>query len=173
MPDLLTHMASGVVFGAILREPRYTAGVVVGTCLPDIVGRIPSYGFNFLSSVGVDVGVVVTSGIGFLHLPFGLLAVTLLVAQLGRAGERFRAWWPLATGCLLHLGLDAGQLHWGISTAWFFPFATWRWEAGLYGSEATVGYAPWLIVGALTFWRIRHADWPWRVKGASSEKGCG
>lgn len=165
MPDLLTHMASGVLLGASLKQRRYTAGLVVGSCLPDIVGRIPGYGFSLLSEAGVGVGVVITSGIGFLHLPLGLLAVTVLVVQLARPGERFVAWWPLAVGCVLHLLLDAGQTHWGISTAWLYPLTDWRWEAAFYGSEATVWFAPWLFTGSVLLWRLRHSDWPWRRRG--------
>jgi hypothetical protein len=170
MPDLVTHMASGLLFGAGLNRHRYTPGLVIGACLPDLLGRVPGFSLTYLRDWGLDSWETILNGVGFLHLPLGLLPATVLIAWLAKRGERFTAWWPLAVGGALHLLLDACQLHWGESYAWVYPISTWEWEAGLMGSEATIWYAPGFLALSVLLWRLRHAAWPWRVQVSLSRE---
>ena len=168
VPDLLTHMASALVVGAVLDRRRYTPGLGVGACLPDLLGRVPGYAAPYLQKVGLDLGEVLVDGSGFLHLPLGLLPATVLVAWLANRGERFSVWWPLVVGSGLHLFLDSLQIHWGVGTMWLFPISTWEWEAGVMGSESTVWYAPWFFGSSGLLWRLRHGNWPWRLRGVEA-----
>ena len=161
MPDLVTHIASGIALGALARRPWYTPALVVGSCLPDLLGRVPAYGMSSIEAFGVVVPKEWMFGTAFLHLPMGILLATSAVALLGARRQRVALWGLLTLGAFLHLALDALQIHWGEAYMWFFPFSQWEWEAGVMGSEATVFTAPvWLFL-SYGFWRWRHTGQPW------------
>ena len=162
MPDLVTHMASGLLLGSGVSRAEYTPALVVGSCLPDLLGRVPAYVMSFVELVGIAVPEPLMFGTAFMHLPLGLMLAGAILAIWAHGGRRLALWCLLMIGSAAHLVLDALQHHWGEAYMWFFPFSDWAWEAGIMGSEATVFYAPALLVVSGVAWRWRHGGQPWR-----------
>ena len=161
MPDLVTHMASGLLAGSFAPRPQYTPALVVGSCLPDILGRVPAYIMTFVEYLGVMLPEEIVYGCAFMHLPIGLLISGALLVLFSPKGNRMLLWILLMLGSGIHLLLDALQHHWGEAYMWLFPLSEWSWEAGLIGSEATVYLAPFLLFGTYGLWRRRHSGQPW------------
>lgn len=151
MADLVTHIATGLLFKGATRG-RHMPLFVLGTVLPDVCGRVVGMALSKLDPLfAVPDGLVY--GPGVVHMPLGMLAFTLGVAQLFRPDQRRLVFANLLGGSALHLAVDVLQRHTGTGYPLLFPFSQWHWEAGLLGSEATVPYAlPALAIGALIWW---------------------
>ena len=150
MADLVTHIATGLLFKGVTRG-RHAPLFVLGTVVPDVCGRVVGMGLSELEGL-VAVPDVLVYGPGVVHMPLGMVAFTLLVSQLFRADQRRDVWANLLGGAMLHLAVDVLQHHTGTGYALLFPLSEWHWEAGLIGSEATVPWAlPLLAVSALVF----------------------
>ncbi|MCP4808521.1 MAG: hypothetical protein GY913_18885 [Proteobacteria bacterium] len=153
MADLVTHIATGLLFKGATRG-RHAPLFVLGTVLPDVCGRVVGMGLSKLDPL-FSVPDLLVYGPGVVHMPLGMLAFTLLVAQLFRADQRAAVWANLLGGAVLHLVVDVLQHHTGTGYPLLFPLSQWHWEAGLIGSEATVPFAlPALVLGGLLYaWR--------------------
>jgi len=158
--DLVTHMATALLVKAT-SGGRHTMTLLVGVVLPDMAGRLPVVLALGLLDLGVPLPELLVYGWGVLHLPFGMLPMCFLLAQL--FGDRRAAFANLLAGCLLHLGLDLLQFHTGSGYPLLFPFSDWHWELGLIGTEATV---PWSLPLALV---VGMAWWARRRFGASGK----
>jgi len=143
MPDLLTHTA---VVGLLARGARRRADLVlllVGTLLPDVVGR----------------PLMLVPGMPMFHdVPSHALAMQPLYAWAAGAflapAVRVRGRRLMLAGALVHLLLDGLQSHVG---AWFtyyffFPVSWHHTSAGFVHPSCTVVAAPVLAAAALLAW---------------------
>jgi hypothetical protein len=154
MADLLTHMATGLLFKAGTRGP-YTAALVAGTVLPDLGARVPAIGFSALAKSGLPIAPEIPYAFEVLHMPLGMALLSLLIACFFREDQRVGVFFNLLGGCLLHLALDVTQDHLGVGYLLGFPFSTADFELGWVGTEATVLWAPLFGLVALVLWRRR------------------
>ena len=154
MADLVTHMATGLLFKAGTRGP-YTAALVAGTVLPDLGARVPAIGFSALAKSGVPIAPEIPYAFEVLHMPLGMVILSLLIACFFTEEQRVGVFFNLFGGCLLHLALDLTQDHLGVGYLLGFPFTTADFEFGWMGTEATVLWAPLFAVVAVVAWRKR------------------
>jgi hypothetical protein len=158
MADLITHtcaalLCKAVTCGAVSREtdpkawplPPTVATFVLGTCLPDLFGRVPSMALTTLRWSLPSIPEWTIYVWGPLHMPFGILVMSVLVAQLFGEGARRTAAVQLAAGGLLHMAVDLLQSHLGAGYLLLFPFSMWDFELGVIGSEDTVRIVPLLL----------------------------
>ena len=155
MADLITHSCVALLWKAATtpavkadarwRIPPTVATFVLGTCLPDLIGRVPSMGLMTLRWSVPQIpewSVYVWSPF---HMPLGILLCSGLVAQLFAPGMRRKAAVQLAGGGILHMAVDVLQTHLGIGYLLLFPFSMWDFELGWIGSEDTVLIVPVLL----------------------------
>lgn len=165
MADLITHTCVALLWKCVTvpgvagstgwRIPPSVATFVFGTCLPDLLGRVPAMGLELLRWTFPIIPVWAVYFWSIFHVPFGIVMCSLLVAQVFGMSVRRFAFHQLVLGGLLHLAVDVLQTHLGTGYVVFFPFSTWDWELGLIGSEDTVRIVPALLpmtVG-LCWWR--------------------
>lgn len=165
MADLITHTCVALLWKCVTvpgrveragwRLPPSVATFVFGTCLPDLLARVPAMGLEVLSWSFPIIPVWAVYFWSIFHVPFGIVMCSLLVAQAFGLADRSRVFRQLVGGGLLHLAVDVLQTHLGTGYILFFPFSTWDWELGLIGSEDTVRIVPVLLpltVG-LCWWR--------------------
>lgn len=163
MADLVTHVATALLWKAATRRPAAT--LVIGVALPDLAGRVPTMLLSPLALAGWPIPDALVYGFNAIHTPFGILALTLLLSLCFREDQRKEAWANLAGGGALHMGVDLLQHHVGVGYPLLLPFSGWHWEAGLIGTEATVKVAP--VLGPLSL-----ALWLWRrPRAAQPEQG--
>lgn len=163
MADLLTHACAAVLVKAALRRPRMVATFVAGTCLPDLLGRVPPMA---LARARWDLpwipewAVYVFSP---LHVPAGIAAAAYVASFAFSPEQRPGAFRNLLGGGMLHLAVDLLQRHFGVGYLLLFPFSTWDVELGLLGSEDTVLLVPFLLPLTLGIgW------WKWRQPATTS-----
>lgn len=154
MADLITHMASALLVKAITGK-QHTPALVAGVVLPDLAGRVPVIVLGALINHGVPLPELLPFAFGVLHMPLGMVPLTLLLALLFKDRERVVVWANLTAGCFLHLGVDVLQRHVGTGYPLLFPFTQWHWELGWISSEATVPVAPVLAVASVVLWLWR------------------
>lgn len=154
MADLITHGCTAILWKLATRGPR-VAVFVAGTCLPDLLGRVPSM---VLTEARWTIPAIPEWAVYIwapLHMPVGIVVgsflFSFLLPERGRA-EGFR---NLLGGGLLHLAVDLLQHHFGVGYLLLFPFSLWDFELGVIGSEATVRIVPFLlpITAAWAWWR--------------------
>ncbi len=154
MADLITHMATGLVFKAGTRG-KYTAALVAGTVLPDLGARVPAIGFSALAQSGVPIAPEIPYAFEILHMPVGMLFLCLLIACFFDPLQRSAVFLNLFGGCLLHLAFDLTQDHLGVGYLLAFPLSTADFELGWMGTEATVLWAPLFAIASVVLWRWR------------------
>lgn len=165
MADLLTHTCTAILWKTASRKPVYVGTFVLGTCLPDLLGRVPPAALIALKG---RLPMVPEWSIFLwapLHLPMGMLLWSFAVAFLYAPSERSQVFRQLFGGALLHLFVDSLQRHFGQGYLLFFPFSLWDGEFALFSSEATVRLVPVLL--PLT---VLLARWRWR--GATRTEGA-
>lgn len=141
MADLVTHLCTALLPGALLPEgrARYLVPLVaVGTTLPDLFGRAVPLGLEALYLRGYPIPEWSMWPWSALHEPFGWLMVCALASALFVEEHRADVRRALMLGCLLHTGLDLLQDHRGEGYLIFAPLSLRDVELGLMGSEATV-----------------------------------
>lgn len=162
MADLVTHVCVAVL-AKVLPGPRlsgpqaHVATFVLGTCLPDLLARVPSMGLTWLRwSVPAIPEWLIYVWAPF-HMPVGMLLSSFLLAFLFPESGRRVVFLNLLGGGVLHLAVDVLQRHFGVGYLLFFPFSWWDFELGWMSSEDTVRIVPVLV--PLTFaavaWRRR------------------
>ncbi|MED5374180.1 MAG: hypothetical protein VX899_24395 [Myxococcota bacterium] len=152
MADLITHISSALLLKAAFGR-RHTASFTLGNVLPDLLGRVPGMALVKLASMGLPVPEGLTYAPGVLHMPFGMLPLSVLLALAFPERQRLAVAANLFGGCMLHLGIDLLQHHTGTGYPLLFPFSSWHWELAWIGTEATVLVAPVLApLSVLAFW---------------------
>jgi hypothetical protein len=152
--DGVTHLASAY----LLRAPaggRHVPVFVLGAVLPDLVSRVPALAAEEAVRQGVPVPQALVWCWTPLHLPAGILLVSLLLPFLFAEEERPAVCCALLGGGALHVALDLLQRHVGLGYLLLFPFSSRDFEVGLLGSEATVWAAPLLAAAAALLWGFR------------------
>lgn len=178
MADLITHTCVALLCKAATRGPAPAASpwplpptvatFVLGTCLPDLLGRVPSMALTTLRWSVPAIPEWTIYVWGPLHMPFGIAVASVLVAQAFRPGLRRSAALQLAGGGMVHMAVDLLQSHLGAGYLLLFPFSLWDFELGLIGSEDTVRIVPVLVpLTALICW----ARWRRPGQGASGSRG--
>ena len=158
MADLITHLCS-VLLPASLCSIRWTGPLAVGVVLPDVLGRAPAMAVaTFIQEPGPISGFLLTPFEVF-HMPVGILLSALLVGCFTIRRDRFPMVCGLALGGLIHVALDVTQFHHNTGYPLLFPFSRVRFEAGIIGSETTVGWSGGLAALTAGAWWIR-----WKVR---------
>jgi len=117
--------------GLPLRD-RVTAVIfAVGVFLPDLVGKPIDYlGAAYMAEIPS-------------HTPFGLIFACAAVSMLFARSIRWRAYWALYFGSLLHLLLDLMKDYLGTGALFpLHPFSLDTFELGLYRSEDVFTFLP-------------------------------
>jgi len=118
---------------------------VLGTCLPDLLGRVPSMALTWLRWSVPAIPEWLVYLWAPLHMPVGIVlssyALSFLFPQVGRR----TTFLDLLGGGLLHMAVDVLQRHFGVGYLLFFPFSWWDFELGWIGSEDTVRIVPLLV----------------------------
>jgi hypothetical protein len=125
MADLLTHYVSSRIAGAGVRDRATLVLFSLGVLLPDLLGKP-------IGELRWSPPLLATPS----HTVFGLIFACGAVSLFFAAPIRFRAFWALYLGSMLHLLLDWMKDYLGRgAVVWLHPFSTRSWEAGLYRSE--------------------------------------
>jgi len=121
MADLLTHLAAARMPAAFVRDRRYSALLVIGTFLPDLVSK----GLYWVTRAPGDFTVPTHSLAGLLVLSYG---AALFVEERLRRG----AFLALLAGGLVHVAVDVLKENMGMGNTYFFhPLSTYSFEIGL------------------------------------------
>lgn len=124
--------------------PPTVATFVLGTCLPDLLGRVPAMILEVLSwHLPIPIWAIYFWTV--FHIPVGVLVGGVVAAQAWREGARLSAFRQLVGGGLLHILVDLFQSHMGTGYVLLFPFSMWDYEIGWIGSEDTVRIVPVLL----------------------------
>ena len=169
MADLVTHTC--VAFLVKAGWDRYAppatpqiATFVLGTCLPDLLGRVPSMGLTWLRWSAPWIPEWLVYVWGPLHMPIGIAIAAYTCAFVFPEANRRASAWNLLGGGMLHMGVDLLQHHFGVGYLLLFPFSWWDYEVGCIGSEDTVKIVPVLVpITLLVAWlrrRTRVGDRP-------------
>ena len=140
MADLVTHACTALLPGALFRS-RFLPFVVVGTVLPDALGRAVPLALERLLAYGLPVPMPVLWAWSGLHEPIGAALCALVLALAFREGDRRRVLLALWGGCALHTAVDVLQDHHGEGYVLLAPLSDLDFELGWIGSEATVAVA--------------------------------
>ncbi len=176
MADLITHSCVALLWKVAStpgrppsanrwRLPNGVATFVLGTCLPDLLGRVPAMALTTLRWQVPAIPEWTVYLWSPFHVPVGILVMSVLAAQAFPTRERRRTAIQLAGGGLLHLAVDVLQTHLGIGYLLLFPFSMWDFELGWIGSEATVLVVPFLL--PLTMFACWARWWRRRLSGAA------
>lgn len=144
MADLITHSCVAVLWKAAVRRPR-VAVFVAGTCLPDLLGRVPPMGLTELRWSLPWIPEWCIYLWGPLHMPAGIIVSGFLFSFLFPEVGRREVARNLVGGGLLHIAVDVLQRHFGVGYLLLFPFSLWDYELGIIGSETTVKIVPFLL----------------------------
>lgn len=150
MADLVTHLCSGALVA--LPAPRWLVPLCVGVTLPDITGRAPQMAFAMLD---VPLPNRLLWAFDVAHQPLPQVLLAGVFALWFRAEDQRRVLLGTLAGVALHFGLDVLQDHHGHGYYLWFPISEARWELGWIGSEATVSWAPWLLLVTGALWGAR------------------
>lgn len=135
MPDLLTHAAVAHLAGR--RWFPHPAAILftVGTMLPDVLSR-PFY----------IMFPVLHWWVMPLHTPVGIALVCWMATGLFKNVDRKTVFMALFAGAVFHFLLDAPQQHVAAGYFWLFPFSWSTYEWGLWWSEDSVPYVPFIVL---------------------------
>lgn len=162
MADLITHGCVAVLWKAATGGPRVPL-FVAGTCLPDLLGRVPSMALTEARWRLPLIPEWLVYVWAPLHMPVGILVGGYLASFWLPEDGRGAAFRTLVGGGLLHLAVDLLQRHFGVGYLLLFPFSLWDYELGWIGSEDTVRIVPVLLpLTVLAGW----ARWGRRRPGA-------
>jgi hypothetical protein len=155
MADLLTHIATGLLFKAGTGG-KHTAVFVLGNALPDLMRSIPVMGVDrLIRFTHLPIPKEAMYPWAVLHMPIGMLFSSYLLCWLFAQQVRFRVFAWLLAGMSAHMTLDILQDHNGEGYFLLYPFSDWTFEFGLYGPEETVQFGPWLLGISLVAWCVR------------------
>jgi hypothetical protein len=154
LADLITHTCAAVLWKCVTRGPL-VGTFVLGTCLPDLLGRVPPMALTVARWTLPWIPEWTIYAWGPLHMPVGILLGSYLCSFLFAEASRRAVFANLLGGGLVHLAVDVLQRHFGVGYLLFFPFSTFDWELGWIGSEDTVKIVPVLLPFTLLMARRR------------------
>ncbi len=156
MADLVTHLCTGVIVKAVSGRPHVPV-FLLGTVAPDLLSRVPSMGLTLLAQRGLPIPPAVVHAFEPLHLPLGMLLFSVFLAFLFPAGHRRGILGNFMGGMFLHLLVDLAQDHHGVGYVLGYPLVNQPFEFALVSSEASVSWAPLLVLlsTVLVVWRRR------------------
>lgn len=132
MPDLLTHLAAARIPGVLVRDRRLQALLIIGTFLPDLVGK--GYYWVLQNRDGVH---------GMSHSILGILLTSYLACLLLEDRLRRPGFFVLALGGAVHVLVDLIKDNLGTGGAMpFLPFSTRGVEFGWMDPEDVVFLIP-------------------------------
>ena len=132
MPDLFTHLVAARVPGAFVRDRRLQALLVIGTFLPDIVGK----GLYWVLR-NTD------SSLQASHCLAGLLLVSYVACLFVDESLRRPAFFLLAAGGAIHVLVDLANDNMGVgSVVLFLPFSNRGTEFGWIDPENVILLIP-------------------------------
>jgi membrane-bound metal-dependent hydrolase YbcI (DUF457 family) len=141
MPDLLTHTL--IAYPLKYRYKKYISIILLGTVLPDVIGRIPGVIFPYRSFINwLQLG---------LHTPVALLLVSFLLSLFFPEKIRKNIFFYLIFGVGLHLFLDLFQKTLTVGYLWLFPFSFSSFNIPLIWPNDTIYLIPIFIVVNLIF----------------------
>lgn len=160
MADLITHACTALLAKLPQRRPVHVATFLAGTCLPDLIGRVPAMALTRLRYTLPDVPEALIYPWNVVHMPFGLLCTAYLLTFLFPEADRAPVFRNLVGGGVLHLAVDLLQFHFGVGYLLLFPLSTWDYEIGCIGSEDTVRIVPFLapLTAILCWLRWRSSE---------------
>ncbi len=168
MADLVTHACVAVLWtcipGRAARGGSHVAPFVLGTCLPDLLSRVPTGIVTVARWRWPAIPEEAVHVFAPLHMPVGIVLASWLASYAFHERVRPAVARALVGGGLLHLAVDVTQRHLGVGYLLLYPFSTRDLELGWIGSEDTVLAVPLLL--PLTVWVARrrlHA-----VRGAAA-----
>jgi len=150
MPDLITHGLSGHLSGRLVGLKRGVVLLVIGNCLPDLLGRLPVRIFgeaNFRWGHFAEPYWYWMWVPG--HLPAGLLLACYALSHLFVEARRPAAFVTLVAGCATHLLMDSFQTHAAGGEPVFWPLSWHNFEIGLVSPEASLDWIPWLCAASV------------------------
>lgn len=153
MADLVTHTGIGLLV-ALGLPSRWAVPLAVGSCLPDLVSRVPQILVS-VSSRFIPWPDWLSVAFGAFHTPIGCMLWSLVLGLLARPQDRAVACAGFMVGSVLHLGVDVLQDHHGIGYLLGFPASYHDVELGWIGSEATTPWAGWVLGVACVLWGLR------------------
>ena len=158
MADLLTHVAAAFLVKGLTRR-RYASAFVFGTLAPDLCARVPSIGLQLARDlVGFELPDWVVYAVGVMHLPVGMLLLSWLLALLTQEEQRRLVFWNVLGGMALHMAIDLLQDHQTVGYILFFPVASFPFELGWFGTEASLWVAGPLALLSAWIWNRGRAD---------------
>jgi membrane-bound metal-dependent hydrolase YbcI (DUF457 family) len=132
MADLFTHFVAARVPGAFVRDRRLQALLVIGTFLPDVVGK----GLYWVLWNSQTCQLVT-------HSIAGLLLVSYLASLFVEESLRRRGFFLLAAGGAIHVLVDLIKENLGVGSILpFLPFSTRGTELGWIESENVILLIP-------------------------------
>ena len=157
MADLVTHLCTGVMVKALSGRPHVPV-FLLGTVAPDLFSRVPSMLLTQLGQWGWTVPPALVYSFEPLHLPAGMVLLAVVVSGLFVAADRRAVLGNFLGGMFLHLAVDLLQDHHGVGYVLGFPFIERPLELGWVSSEASVRWAPMLVLISLglALWRRKH-----------------
>ena len=147
MPDLFAHFSSAYLPSRYKRFHQYDALLVLGTVLPDLLGRIPIV--IFVRWLDLPVLYFFKA----LHTPIGMILVCYMVTFLFERSKRFKSFLSLVAGSFLHLILDLMQLQFfeGVYIP-FVPISIKAVQWGWFHYNASLLLFPLLLILVAFFW---------------------
>jgi len=135
MPDLVTHIAGAYFVRKGVNITRYLVLFYLGAMLPDLVSR----------PLHILWPRLLLASQAF-HSPVGIFLICWLVSLFFRADQRKTVFFLLFSGSVIHLMMDAGQMHLVGGYLWFFPFSTKTFSFGLFWPEDSVRFLPYTVI---------------------------
>ncbi len=157
MPDLITHTL--FVYPLKYRYQKAVIFILLGSILPDLVGRIPGIIFPDSNPVGWYQTAV--------HTPFVLLLLTYIISLLFPETQRKKVFMFILAGVASHLFLDLFQKNLNFGYLWFFPFSFSSFQIPLIWPDETIFLIPVFIVfnliifvvkNSMSFWNEAKSD---------------
>ena len=136
MPDLITHTL--FVYPLKYRFKKAILFIVLGTILPDILGRIAGV---FIPGSPI-VGWYQLS----IHTPFSMILFIYAFSFLFLQKERKNVFIFLILGTFIHFFLDFFQKIISLGNLWLFPFSFKSFQVGIIWPDDTIFLIPILIL---------------------------
>jgi hypothetical protein len=144
MPDLFAHFASGYLISRIPQLRMYTALLVLGAILPDLLTRVPEIVLDRI------LGINIYHAVEIFHSPAVLCLVSFAFALMMARNLRLNAFCSLLFGSLVHVLLDIMQFQFGDSVYMpYFPFSFAKVQFALFHFNASIQLFP--LIALLIF----------------------
>ena len=156
MPDLITHAATGQLFGRAFRLDRWIVPLTIGSALPDVMARLP---VRIMGEMYYRTGWPSSSEwywlFSVLHLPIGAVLSCYVISMFFEQAIRRQTFLALAAGALGHIALDSAQSHYSGGSPLLWPLSWEGYELGWMSPEASLKALPYVVVVSVSveLWR--------------------